>query len=65
MANDKYVKPGYKPADGMPMAQGNSVGMTKGMLNTQMGRHPIVKRMSKHPVSSLTSRKSQQGKGNS
>jgi len=70
MANDKFVKPGYLPADGMPMDKasnaeaGSSMGGMKGMMSTNRGHHPIVKRISKHPVSSMVSRKSQQGKGN-
>lgn len=67
MANDKFVKPGYMPADGMPMGQGAPAmtggGGMKGPMNTNKGHHPGVKRISKHPMGSMTSRKGQQGQG--
>ena len=40
-----------------------SSGSAKAPMNTSGGRHPGVSRISKHPMTSLTSRKSQQGKG--
>jgi len=69
MANDKFVKPGYMPADGMPMDRasareaGSAMGGMKGPMNTNKGHHPGVKRISKHPMGSMTSKKGQQGKG--
>ncbi len=48
--------------EGMAMQQGRGTGM-KGPMNTNGGRHPGVKRISKHPMKSMTSRKSQQMKG--
>ena len=63
MALDNYVKPGHMPAEGMPMKQGNGSGAMNGPMNTNGGKHPGVTRISKHPMKSLTSRKSQQMKG--
>lgn len=50
-------------SEGMGMKQGGGNGNMKGPMHTNGGRTPGVKRISKHPVKSLTSRKSQQMKG--
>lgn len=54
---------GKMGAEGMPMQQGSRAGSMKGPMYTSGGKHPGVKRISKHPMKSLTSRKSQQMKG--
>lgn len=45
------------------LGMGGSSGPTKGPMNTNRGHHPAVKRISKHPMTSMTSRKGQQGQG--
>lgn len=50
-------------SEGMAMKQGSGAGSMKGPMHTNGGKTPGVKRISKHPVKSLTSRKSQQMNG--
>ncbi len=52
-----------KSSEGMPMKMGSGNGGMKGPMHTNGGKAPGTKRISKHPVKSLTSRKSQQMNG--
>jgi hypothetical protein len=53
----------YPKMEGMSMGSGSATAHPRTPTNTNKGKHPIVSRISKHPVKSLTSRKSQQMKG--
>lgn len=59
MADNEYAE----GEQAMPMAAPSMGRGMRGPMNTNQGKHPGVKRISKHPMKTMTSKKSQQMKG--